>query len=123
AARSSRKLRMVHRHQRRRSHGDLRLHQPWRAVPFHRWRRDLGAHAARVRRAVSLALAQAAARHTSGGAFGHAAGVEGQGNGVGCSMSTDATLRGSKPMKVGLMVPANNTTMEVELAAWLPAGS
>jgi maleate cis-trans isomerase len=28
-----------------------------------------------------------------------------------------------KPLKVGLMVPANNTTMEVELAAWLPAGS
>ena len=26
-------------------------------------------------------------------------------------------------MKVGLMVPANNTTMERELAAWLPAGS
>jgi maleate cis-trans isomerase len=27
------------------------------------------------------------------------------------------------PLKVGLMVPANNTTMEVELAAWLPEGS
>lgn len=27
------------------------------------------------------------------------------------------------PLKVGLMVPANNTTMEIELAAWLPAGS
>ena len=27
------------------------------------------------------------------------------------------------PLKVGLMVPANNTTMEVELPAWLPAGS
>jgi maleate cis-trans isomerase len=27
------------------------------------------------------------------------------------------------PLRVGLMVPANNTTMEVELAAWLPAGS
>ncbi len=26
-------------------------------------------------------------------------------------------------MKVGLMVPANNTTMERELAAWLPPGS
>ena len=26
-------------------------------------------------------------------------------------------------LKVGLMVPANNTTMEVELAAWLPPGS
>jgi maleate cis-trans isomerase len=27
------------------------------------------------------------------------------------------------PRRVGLMVPANNTTMEVELAAWLPPGS
>jgi maleate cis-trans isomerase len=27
------------------------------------------------------------------------------------------------PLKVGLMVPANNTTMEGELTAWLPAGS
>ena len=27
------------------------------------------------------------------------------------------------PLRVGLMVPANNTTMEVELPAWLPAGS
>jgi maleate cis-trans isomerase len=27
------------------------------------------------------------------------------------------------PLKVGLMVPANNTTMEGELLAWLPAGS
>ena len=35
-------------------------------------------------------------------------------------MST-ATANG--PLRVGLMVPANNTTMEVELAAWLPAGS
>jgi len=30
---------------------------------------------------------------------------------------------GNRPLRVGLMVPANNTTMEVELAAWLPAGS
>jgi maleate cis-trans isomerase len=29
----------------------------------------------------------------------------------------------ASPLKVGLMVPANNTTMEVELAAWLPPGS
>ena len=29
----------------------------------------------------------------------------------------------SAALKVGLMVPANNTTMESELAAWLPAGS
>lgn len=27
------------------------------------------------------------------------------------------------PLKVGLMVPANNTTMERELTAWLPDGS
>jgi maleate cis-trans isomerase len=27
------------------------------------------------------------------------------------------------PLKVGLMVPANNTTMEAELPLWLPAGS
>jgi maleate cis-trans isomerase len=27
------------------------------------------------------------------------------------------------PLKVGLMVPANNTTMKGELAAWLPTGS
>jgi maleate cis-trans isomerase len=36
---------------------------------------------------------------------------------MGGGMSTDA------PLRVGLMVPANNTTMETELAAWLPAGS
>ena len=29
----------------------------------------------------------------------------------------------SASLRVGLMVPINNTTMEVELAAWLPAGS
>jgi maleate cis-trans isomerase len=29
----------------------------------------------------------------------------------------------SAPLRVGLMVPSNNTTMEGELAAWLPAGS
>lgn len=29
----------------------------------------------------------------------------------------------SEALKVGLMVPANNTTMEHELLAWLPAGS
>jgi maleate cis-trans isomerase len=29
----------------------------------------------------------------------------------------------NSPLKVGLMVPANNTTMQVELPAWLPAGS
>jgi maleate isomerase len=31
--------------------------------------------------------------------------------------------RDGVPLKIGLMVPANNTTMETELAAWLPAGS
>lgn len=29
----------------------------------------------------------------------------------------------STPLRVGLMVPSNNTTMEGELLAWLPAGS
>jgi len=29
----------------------------------------------------------------------------------------------TKPLKVGLMVPINNTTMERELTAWLPAGT
>ena len=29
----------------------------------------------------------------------------------------------SNPLHVGLMVPSNNTTMERELKAWLPAGS
>src|ERR1700758_39771 len=29
----------------------------------------------------------------------------------------------SNPLRVGLMVPANNTTMEGELSAWLPPGS
>jgi len=31
--------------------------------------------------------------------------------------------RDGVPLKIGLMVPANNTTMEIELTAWLPAGS
>jgi maleate cis-trans isomerase len=29
----------------------------------------------------------------------------------------------AKALKIGLMVPANNTTMETELLAWLPAGA
>jgi maleate cis-trans isomerase len=29
----------------------------------------------------------------------------------------------TKPLRVGLMVPANNTTMEGEMLAWLPPGS
>jgi maleate cis-trans isomerase len=37
---------------------------------------------------------------------------------MGGSMSTDRSA-----LRVGLMVPSNNTTMEVELAAWLPTGS
>ena len=37
-------------------------------------------------------------------------------------MSAKRTRDGA-PLKIGLMVPANNTTMEIELAAWLPAGS
>ena len=37
---------------------------------------------------------------------------------MGDCMSTD-----HPPLKVGLMVPANNTTMQVELPAWLPKGS
>ena len=41
---------------------------------------------------------------------------------MGDGMSTSTKTAGA-PLKVGLMVPANNTTMEVELAAWLPAGS
>jgi maleate cis-trans isomerase len=32
-------------------------------------------------------------------------------------------MRTQSALRVGLMVPANNTTMEVELPAWLPAGS
>ena len=41
-------------------------------------------------------------------------------------MSTRMTAQSpasSAPIRVGLMVPSNNTTMEVELLAWLPAGS
>ena len=34
-----------------------------------------------------------------------------------------STTTRAMPLKVGLMVPANNTTMEVELPAWLPPGS
>lgn len=41
---------------------------------------------------------------------------------MGRGMSAKRTL-GGVPLKIGLMVPANNTTMEIELAAWLPAGS
>lgn len=32
-------------------------------------------------------------------------------------------LQSARPLNVGLMVPANNTTMESELLGWLPAGS
>jgi maleate cis-trans isomerase len=34
-----------------------------------------------------------------------------------------ADASSSAPLRVGLMVPSNNTTMEGELTAWLPAGS
>jgi len=39
--------------------------------------------------------------------------------------ATDAAVSGAAhaPMRVGLMVPANNTTMARELPAWLPEGS
>ena len=59
-----------------------------------------------------------ARRHAARCAFGDAAGAEGRAAGLGGGMSA-----GQSPLKVGLMVPANNTTMEVELPAWLPAGS
>src|ERR1044072_3048324 len=36
---------------------------------------------------------------------------------------TDAFSLASAPIRAGLMVPSNNTTMEGELLAWLPAGS
>jgi maleate cis-trans isomerase len=38
-------------------------------------------------------------------------------------MTATKRTSATAPLKVGLMVPANNTTMEVELVAWLPAGS
>ena len=38
-------------------------------------------------------------------------------------MSTMTDTFSSTPIRAGLMVPANNTTMEGELLAWLPAGS
>jgi maleate cis-trans isomerase len=36
-------------------------------------------------------------------------------------MNSDTATQ--RPLKVGLMVPANNTTMQAELLGWLPAGS
>lgn len=36
-------------------------------------------------------------------------------------MNTSTAL--ARPLNVGLMVPANNTTMETELLGWLPAGT
>jgi maleate isomerase len=42
--------------------------------------------------------------------------------GGGMNTTTDARVNGA-PLRVGLMVPINNTTMAVELAAWLPKGS
>jgi maleate cis-trans isomerase len=43
-------------------------------------------------------------------------------SGIAMAGRTDGQ-RAAAALKVGLMVPANNTTMEGELAAWLPAGS
>jgi maleate cis-trans isomerase len=42
---------------------------------------------------------------------------------MGRGMSVTRTREADMPLRVGLMVPANNTTMEIELAAWLPEGS
>lgn len=41
---------------------------------------------------------------------------------MGGSMNTNGKQDG-RPLRVGLMVPSNNTTMQVELAKWLPGGS
>jgi maleate cis-trans isomerase len=41
---------------------------------------------------------------------------------LGDGMSTQGEPNAG-PLRVGLLVPVNNTTMEVELPAWLPAGS
>ena len=38
-------------------------------------------------------------------------------------MTAITDIPSSAPLRVGLMVPSNNTTMEGELLAWLPAGS
>ena len=38
-------------------------------------------------------------------------------------MTTPQAVPGNAPLNVGLMVPANNTTMKAELEAWLPQGS
>jgi maleate cis-trans isomerase len=39
------------------------------------------------------------------------------------TVRVQAAQRPPAPVRIGLMVPSNNTTMEVELAAWLPEGS
>ena len=80
------------------------------------------APAASVRRAARAALASAARGHAARGAFADAAGAQGGADGMGGGMSAKRA-RDGVPLKIGLMVPANNTTMEVELAAWLPPGS
>src|SRR5262249_36748193 len=119
AARPDREHSVVRRDQRGRSDADLRLHEPGRAVPLDRRRRELRAHVARVRRAARAALACRPCRHAARRAFADPAGAQGEADGMGGGMSTKV----GTPLKVGLMVPANNTTMEGELAAWLPAGS
>jgi len=120
AAGTDREHGVVRRHQRRRSDADLRLHQSRRAVPLDRRRRELDAPAAPVRRAARAALACAARGYAARRAFVDATGAEGRADGMGGGMS--ATTR-AMPLSVGLMVPANNTTMEVELPAWLPPDS
>jgi maleate cis-trans isomerase len=42
---------------------------------------------------------------------------------MGGSMNMNINASTAKPLRVGLMVPSNNTTMQVELEAWLPKGS
>src|SRR5262249_19707513 len=125
---------VVRRDQRGRSDADLRLHQSRRTVPLDRRRRDLHAHAACVRRAARATLARPAPRHAARSALADAADPQGSTDGMGGGMSGipadvpekwSPVFRKGHPqtLKVGLMVPANNTTMEGELAAWLPAGS
>jgi maleate cis-trans isomerase len=42
---------------------------------------------------------------------------------MGGSMSENKQQQDGPPLRVGLMVPSNNTTMQVELGEWLPPGS
>lgn len=38
-------------------------------------------------------------------------------------MASSSSSSSNRPLRMGLMVPANNTTMEIELPGWLPPGS